>query len=174
MRRRYLIATLFATVGLFGASPTEGPVGTWKVRVTFGEGEAGGRVSILRLRMEGNNLSGVMLDQQGPGTAIENARYVDGRVSFDVPRMVNGQRFTAQYSGTLVDDTIQGTMQSQRRGNSRTVKWEAIRTTPEENSRDVGVPPVAADLDLNDGNYAVWRDHILPDPSELAWEKIPW
>ncbi len=35
-------------------------------------------------------------------------------------------------------------------------------------------PPVAADIDLNEQNYKSWRDHILPETSELAWEKIPW
>jgi hypothetical protein len=54
------------------------------------------------------------------------------------------------------------------------VNWEATRTTPQEISQTVGVPPVAADIDLSDENYAVWRDHILPDPNELAWEQIPW
>lgn len=29
-------------------------------------------------------------------------------------------------------------------------------------------------LELNDQNYAAWRDHILPEESELAWERIPW
>ncbi len=35
-------------------------------------------------------------------------------------------------------------------------------------------PPVAADIDLDEENYKSWRDHILPETSELAWEKIPW
>ncbi len=35
-------------------------------------------------------------------------------------------------------------------------------------------PPVAADIDLDEENYTRWRDHILPETSELAWEKIPW
>ena len=32
----------------------------------------------------------------------------------------------------------------------------------------------SAEIDLNEGNYAAWRKHILPEESELAWEKIPW
>lgn len=35
-------------------------------------------------------------------------------------------------------------------------------------------PPVEADIELNDMNYQTWRDHILPDLSEMAWDKIPW
>ncbi len=33
---------------------------------------------------------------------------------------------------------------------------------------------MAADIDLDEENYKSWRDHILPETSELAWEKIPW
>ena len=27
---------------------------------------------------------------------------------------------------------------------------------------------------LNDDNYEVWRNHILPELSEMAWAEIPW
>ena len=33
-------------------------------------------------------------------------------------------------------------------------------------------PP--AKVELNDQNYAEWREHILPDTGELAWQQIPW
>jgi hypothetical protein len=33
---------------------------------------------------------------------------------------------------------------------------------------------IEADIDLNDENYQAWRDHILPNEREMAWEKIPW
>ena len=29
-------------------------------------------------------------------------------------------------------------------------------------------------VDLNDANYQVWRDHILPGEKELGWDQIPW
>ena len=44
----------------------------------------------------------------------------------------------------------------------------------------LGLFPLAAEekdapaLELNGENYASWRDHVLPESSELAWEKIPW
>jgi hypothetical protein len=34
--------------------------------------------------------------------------------------------------------------------------------------------PVEADVEIHAGNYAAWREHILPDSSEMAWEEIPW
>ena len=173
MKRCTLVGVMLAVVGTLGtAEAADGPTGTWKVRMSFGG--RGGRVSILKLQMEGDKLTGVMLNNQGSRTTIENTSYEDGQVSFEVPRKWNGQRFTSQYTGTLAEDTIKGTTQFQRRGTSRTLNWEATRTTPEEVSRDVELPPVAADIDLNDENYEVWRDHIRPDSSELAWEQIPW
>ena len=36
------------------------------------------------------------------------------------------------------------------------------------------IPDVLADIELTSDNYAIWRDHIQPDLSELAWEEIPW
>lgn len=27
---------------------------------------------------------------------------------------------------------------------------------------------------LDEGNFAAWRDHLAPQPSELAWESLPW
>ena len=28
--------------------------------------------------------------------------------------------------------------------------------------------------DLTDETYVQWRDHVLPKPAELQWQKIPW
>ncbi len=33
---------------------------------------------------------------------------------------------------------------------------------------------LAADIELSDQNYLAWRDHILPQNSELDWQQIPW
>jgi hypothetical protein len=35
-------------------------------------------------------------------------------------------------------------------------------------------PPAAAGVELDDRNYAEWREHILPDAGELAWQEVPW
>ena len=36
------------------------------------------------------------------------------------------------------------------------------------------MPPFEADIELTDKNYEIWRDHILPDLDEMAWNQIPW
>jgi hypothetical protein len=124
--------------------------------------------------MEDEQLRGVLLDNQGVQTPIENVKYEDGKLSFEVPSVRRGETFKSQYVGTLAEDTITGTALGERRGRTTTVDWVATRTSLEEVSREIEIPPVAADIGLNEENYATWRDHILPNPSEMSWEQIPW
>jgi hypothetical protein len=124
--------------------------------------------------MEDEQLRGVLVDYQGSQTAIENLRYADAQLSFEVPSVWRGQTFKSRYVGTLAEDTITGTALSERRGRTTKVDWVATRTSLEEVSREIELPPVAADIGLNEENYTIWRDHILPNPSEMAWEQIPW
>jgi hypothetical protein len=35
-----------------------------------------------------------------------------------------------------------------------------------------GIEP--APVELNESNFQTWRDHILPDERDLAYEQIPW
>jgi hypothetical protein len=38
-------------------------------------------------------------------------------------------------------------------------------------------PPADANLsapELNDENYAAWKEHILPSRADLAWQETPW
>jgi hypothetical protein len=150
----------------------DGPEGTWKLRMT--SGGRPGRLSILKLQMEDEQLTGILLDYQGSESAIENVKYEDGMLSFEVPSVWRGQAFKSSYVGTLAEDTITGTALGDRRGRTTKVEWVATRTSQEEVSRIIELPPVAADIGLNEGNYSVWRDHILPSASEMSWEQIPW
>jgi hypothetical protein len=150
----------------------EGPEGTWKLRMSFGGRD--GRFSILKLRMEDQQLQGELVDYQGAETPVENVTYEDGKLSFEVPSVWRGQTFNSRYVGTLAEGTITGTALRERRGRTTTVDWIATRTSTEEVSREIEPCPVAADIELNEENYTTWRDHILPNPSEMAWEKIPW
>ena len=172
MRRSTTAAVMLALVGAVGvAQAADTPIGTWKIKVAFGNRT---RVSILKLKLDGDELTGVMLYDQGRRTKIEDASYKDGQVHFRITRQWNGRRSTTQYRGTVSQDTIKGETTYQRRGETRTVDWEAKRTTEQELAQQIEPPPVEADIDLSDENYAVWRDHILPDLSEMAWNQIPW
>ena len=48
-----------------------------------------------------------------------------------------------------------------------------VSSTPAQEATD-RVEAVQADIDLNAANYQAWREHILPNETEMAWEQIPW
>ena len=170
--RLLLLAILLAGSGAASAVVADDPGGAWKLRLSFGD--RGTRTSILKLERKDEALAGVMLSNQGSETEIENGRFEDGELSFQLTRKWGDRKFTSQYAGTIAKDTITGTAKFDFRGRERTLDWVATRTSSEPTTKAAEPPPVAADIDLTSDNYQAWRDHILPEPSELAWEQIPW
>ena len=146
-----LLAGLLCAAVPISSLRAEGPEGTWKLRMS--SGGRGGRFSILKLRMEDEQLKGVLVDYQGAETPIKNVTYEDGKLSFEVLSTRRGQTLTSRYVGALAEDTIAGTALGERRGRTTTVDWVATRTSSEEVSREIELPPVAADIELNDENY---------------------
>jgi hypothetical protein len=103
-----------------GANPT----GTWKWSVTMNNQS---REMTLKLKLEGDKLTGVMLGRNNRETAIDDPALKDDEVSFAVTRERNGQKFTTKYKGKLDGDTIKGTAESERDGKTRSRQWEAKR-----------------------------------------------
>ncbi len=62
----------------------------------------------LKLKLEGDVLTGAMLGRNGQETPIQDGTYKDGAVSFKVVRERNGQKITTKYAGKVSDDTIKG------------------------------------------------------------------
>jgi hypothetical protein len=100
------------------------PTGTWKWSVTFNNQT---RESTLKLKLEGDKLTGTMLGRDNQETPIEDAQYKDGEVSFKVTRERDGQKFTIKYKGKVSDDTIKGKSEFDRNGEKRERDWEAKR-----------------------------------------------
>jgi hypothetical protein len=100
------------------------PTGTWKWSTTFNDQK---RETTLKLKMEGDKLTGVVLGRDNAETKIDDAAFKDGTVSFAVTRERNGQKFTTKYKGKLDADTIKGTAESERNGQTRSREWEAKR-----------------------------------------------
>jgi len=167
--RTFFLLAVLSTVGTVHAADTL--TGTWKMYVTY---DGRSRLSILRLNSQADKLTGAMFHYQGSRSRIENGSYEDGELSFEVTRTRRGETYTTKYSGTFDQDTIRGKTRYWRRGEIRTVDWSAERTHDSPLSAEVVTPPVEANIDLNDSNYEIWRDHILPEASEMAWEEIPW
>jgi hypothetical protein len=129
MRRLFataLVVTIVGSVGALRADDKASPTGTWKWTVP---GRQGGeaRELTLKLKLDGDKLTGSMPGRNGQETAIEDGQYKDGEISFKVTRERQGNKITTKYSGKLSGDTIKGKIESERNGQPQSRDWEAKR-----------------------------------------------
>lgn len=96
------------------------PEGTWKWSV-----ERNGQKfeTTLKLKLEGDKLTGAVVGRNNAETAIEEASFKDGEVKFSVTRDRNGQKTTTKYSGKVSGDTITGTAVT----GEQSREWKAER-----------------------------------------------
>jgi hypothetical protein len=96
------------------------PEGTWKWSVE----RNGEKIeTTLKLKLEGDKLSGTLTGRDGKETAIEEASYKDGELKFQVKRERNGNTITIKYSGKVEGDTITGKAEN----GDRSRDWKAER-----------------------------------------------
>jgi hypothetical protein len=131
--QRILAATLVlifvGAAALARADDKPDPTGTWKWSVTFtrpGQTEQT-REMTLKLKLDGDKLSGALLGRDGKENPIQDASFKDGNVSFKVVRERNGNKMTASYNGKLSGDTIKGKTEFGPLGKTQTRDWEAKR-----------------------------------------------
>jgi hypothetical protein len=111
---------LLNAVLAFVTATAEDPNGTWKWSV-----ERNGQKfeTTLKLKLEGDKLTGTISGRDGAESAVEEASYKDGEVKFSVTRERNGQKFTTKYSGKLSGDAITGKAETGERSRD----WKAER-----------------------------------------------
>lgn len=119
-----LLLALVAWVGTAQAQQKADPTGRWKWSVSFG-GQT--REQTLKLKLEGDKLTGSLVGRNNEETKIEDATFKDGEISFKVTRERGGQKLTTKYTGKLSGDTIKGKTESDRGGQTRARDWEAKR-----------------------------------------------
>ena len=125
MKRFVSVAVGLIVVAVMGvAQGAENPTGTWKWETSFG-GKT--RENTLKLKLDGDKLTGTMVGRDGQETPIENATFKDDKVSFTYTREFNGQKFTMKYNGTVKGDTITGKSEFEREGQTQSRDWEAKR-----------------------------------------------
>lgn len=129
MKRLTLVAAAWAMLAsglsaLAMADEKADPTGTWKWTVMFNNQS---RDMTLKLKLDGDKLTGTMLGRDNQEIAIEDASFKDGEVAFTVTRERNGQKFTIKYQGKLSDDTIKGKTEFERNGEKQSRDWEAKR-----------------------------------------------
>ena len=123
-----LVLVCTALIGVSRADDKPDPTGTWKWSVTFNNQT---REQTLKLKLDGDKLTGAVLVRNNQETAIEDATFKDGEISFKVTRERNGQKTTTKYTGKLTGDTIKGKIEGGGRGGQggQARDWEAKRAT---------------------------------------------
>ena len=116
---------LLASAAVAQEAAKADPTGTWKWSLMGQNNQA--REQTLKLKLEGDKLTGALVGRNNRETAIEKPTYKDGELSFAVTRERQGQKFATQYMGKLSGDTIKGKMVTERDGKKRERDWEAKR-----------------------------------------------
>lgn len=127
MKRASCVAFILVIAGFTGTSRADDkpdPTGTWKWSVTFNNQTF---EPTLKLKLDGDKLSGTMSGRNNQETAIDDAKFKDGEVSFSVTRERDGQKRTTKYKGKLDGDTIKGKSERERNGQNMETDWEAKR-----------------------------------------------
>jgi hypothetical protein len=119
-----LVVGLVGLVGVARADDKPDPTGTWKWTV-MRQGQS--REVTLKLKLEGDKLTGAMVGRNNQETPIEDATFKDGKVTFKVVRERNGEKFTTKYTGKLSGDTIKGKTEFKRGDDTQSRDWEAKR-----------------------------------------------
>ena len=128
MRKLTAAAVVLALVGLTGMARAEDKAnanGTWKWTVNIG-GED--RELSVKLKADGEKLTGMFTSPNGMETAIEDGKFKDGEVTFKVTRERDGNKFVIKFKGKVSGDTIKGTSEIDRNGETMSRDWEAKRS----------------------------------------------
>lgn len=125
MKYAFGIVAALCVTGFVGAEDKAGPAGMWKVSYTVQETK---REQTLKLKVDGNKVTGVMLGRNNQETAIEDGKFKNGEISFTVTRERNGQKIGTKYTGKLTGDSMKGKMELERDGNKESRDWEATRS----------------------------------------------
>jgi hypothetical protein len=139
MQRTHSFARLFAqlALGTFLLAATTPLLqaadasGTW-TWTTAGRDGGEGRKSTLKLKVDGEKVTGTISSPGRQGGQAREVEISDGKIkgdelSFAVVREFNGNKMTQKFSGKVTGDAIKGKIESEREGNTRSRDWEAKR-----------------------------------------------
>ena len=127
MQRFVAGALVLAIAGLAGVARAEdkaSPTGTWKWTTNV-QGQS--RETTLKLKLDGDKLTGAIVGRNNRETAIEDGSFKNGEISFKITRERNGQKMTQKFEGKLSGDTIKGKIEFDREGQTQSRDWEAKR-----------------------------------------------
>jgi hypothetical protein len=106
------------------------PTGTWMYSFEAPNGQV--IKSTMKLKLEGDKITGTVTGRDNQEAKIENGKFKDDEVSFDVTRERDGNKFTIKYKGKLKGDEIKGKMTVNFGGEDRSFDWEPKRVKEEK------------------------------------------
>jgi len=120
-----LLAASCLLLGLTATAQAADPNGVWKWKFTT---QGGQEFELsLKLKAEGDKLTGAVTLPMGDEIEIKNGAFKDDQVSFETSVERNGNTFTTKYKGKVEGDTIKGTSERERNGEVSSREWEAKR-----------------------------------------------
>ena len=126
---KQLILTAFTVLVTLSLHATD-ISGTW-TWTTPGRNGGPDRTSKLTLTEDHGKLAGKVSAPGRDGAAVDspisNGKVDGDKVSFNVVREFDGNKFTSSYSGEVSADKITGKISFDRNGNVQTRDWEAKR-----------------------------------------------
>lgn len=120
-----LLAGWLTVSAVSAAESKADATGTWKWSFTTQDGQT--FETTLNLKQDGDKLTGAVVGRDGAESPIADATIKGDEIAFSVTRERNGQKYTTKYSGKLSGDTIKGSRESERDGQSTKRDWEAKR-----------------------------------------------
>jgi len=116
-----LLVALLAGTALAAGDPN----GTWSWKFM---GRNNQEVELtLNLKAEGEKLTGELALPNGNSIEIADGTFKDDEVRFETVFERNGNKFVAKYQGKVDGDTIKGTIERERNGETQSREWEAKR-----------------------------------------------
>ena len=136
-RRTFALAAAFALLAIPLAIRAEDKkpdyTGTWKWKTA---GRQGGeeREFTLKLKQEGEKVTGKLLGYGTQEIEIKEGKIKDGALSFNIVRAGRdgGQERTTKYTGKLEGETIKGKTETGTADNPRSRDWEAKKAKEEK------------------------------------------
>jgi hypothetical protein len=131
-----LLTTLLATPVLVQADHHENvdPTGSW---TWTRQGREGADVtSTLKLKADGEKLTGKISGRGDAETDISNGKVAGNEISFDVTREFNGNSMTMKYAAKIEGDSLKGEWTVSRDGQDRSREWTATRAASGELAGD--------------------------------------
>ena len=133
MNRQSRIGLSVVTVGLAigwlsspgWADDKSNPTGTWTWSFTTQSGQT--IESTLKLKLDGDKLTGTYIGRGGQETAIENASFKNDQLTFQVTRERDGNKFTMKFTGKVAGDSLTGSIETNSGGQTRTRELAAKR-----------------------------------------------